>query len=209
MDNSSKDQLKKDKYLNIYILNISRNFLFSPKVVVRIWAEVGLTFELVVELVVLEGAKLVVELTVVPIVESFVGLVVESIFGTIVESIVEPIVVLVVALSVESIAESIVEPIVVLIVVLGVAIVAALVVESIVVPMFKSIVESIVVLTVELAIEGDELVVEPVVLVVGTEVDIELIDLDVFEAFVGRIFFIANVGIGLKVDDNFSIYWYA
>ena len=55
-----------------------------------------------------------------------------------------------------------------------------------------------------------ELVVELTVeLEVRLEVDIELIDLDVFEAFVGRIFFIANVGIGLKVDDDFSIYWFA
>jgi len=54
-----------------------------------------------------------------------------------------------------------------------------------------------------------ELTVELVVLEVGTEVDIELIDLVVFEAFVGREFFIANVGIGLKVDDDFSIYWFA
>ena len=54
-----------------------------------------------------------------------------------------------------------------------------------------------------------ELTVELVVLIVGTEDDILLIDLEVFEAFVGRIFLIANVGIGLKVDDDFSIYWFA
>ena len=63
-----------------------------------------------------------------------------------------------------------------------------------------------VVVEVELVVE---LTVELVVLEVGTEVDIELIDLVVFEAFVGREFLIANVGIGLKVDDDFSIYWFA